>query len=381
MPTVQCGRDEDHHDTMAPGLVSPWRIVEATVQLSLTPCQVGNGGAVARNAAAIAAFSYFLMRYNRSLGGVVVARRGGLRFPGDCANVRLTGASPFAHITAQATVLLFAPPAGTVMTGTVTHIGPDHVGMSVLRVFHAVLPLDEFLAHYAYAQEFKDGALSKWWRYVGENGNAEKKAVHLGSRIQFLVKALRSSTDGLFHIGATMNAPDDQVSKLGLGILENAPEDDVDMPEEDASCFDLNESRNSSDIEVTAPLRRASVQSPILMQEMDAFDDELGLSLAISNDAVVEAEDKAEVIAELEPEVESKVEPQGISKSDSETAPAMTPSKNASPVSKKKKKTKKRKKEERMISEVENDASADRNPSSDRKPKKKKKKRRNTTHS
>ncbi len=336
---------------------SPWHIVEASVLLSLTPCQVANGGGAARNAAARAAFKSFFMRYNRSLGGVVVARRGNLRFPGDCVNARLVGASPFAHITAHATLLLFAPQPGSTMTGTVTHVGPDHVGMSVLRVFHAVLPLSEFLDDYVYEQGLTDGALLKWWRYSGDEGDEERESVRLGSHIRFLVKALRSSTEGLFHIGATLDAPQEDIVQLGLGLVDYAPEIDVMLErEEDTMEIAVSGSQDVSGIPV-APVRKTSPRGSDLMQEMDAFDDDLTISPGIST----------------EPRLKPKTEPEVDG-----SAPAPTKKK-------KKRNTKKRKKEKRTSARTEDDASTangvphDHSTSSDRLTKTKTKKRRSST--
>lgn len=220
---------------------SCWRVVEAKVRVSLPPAELG---ATARAAATRRAFSRLLMRYSGSLGGVVIAQRGGLRFSSRM-HAALMPATPFAHIVGRATLLVFAPVARAVMTGDVVHIGPDHVGMALWDTFHVVLARSET------AQQFEYVGTPRMWRWKTRNQahddilsgdsrdmSQEKKcqgedAVHsnhhevskdivMGSRVRFAVVALRHTLDGLYHIEASLLDMAGNYSR-NLGVIATEP--------------------------------------------------------------------------------------------------------------------------------------------------------------
>lgn len=247
---------------------SPWYIVDAKVELSITPMQISNGGFHARRAAEQQAFSSFFMRYSRQLGGIPVASQGPLRYPD--GKIRLIGASPFAHVTAEATVLLFAPEKGTTLTGRVIHIGPDHVGLTVMRSFHSVLPLSEFYNGYRLHTQKKDGGgLERFWKYTGVDSPMSKRpAVRIGSWIKFSVKDVRGTKTGLFDIYGTLKAQ--YAEERGLGFIHPEDDDDDQQPEESVS----QTGGDSVDaVRKGRPLRRRLADDD-LFAEMDTFNDD-----------------------------------------------------------------------------------------------------------
>lgn len=216
---------------------SSWRVVDASVRVSLAPAELG---ARARHVAARKAFAGLLMRYNTSLGGVVVAQRGGLRFPSP-AYAAIAPASPFAHVVAKSTLLVFAPPPKTVMVAEVVHVGPDHVGMALWDTFHVVLSRAET------AQRFEYKSRPRMWRWKAHDhpGNentvshtgtrkggernedelqmersAPSKNIVMGANIRFSVVALRHTVDGLYHIEATLLNADGEYS-ASLGVISS----------------------------------------------------------------------------------------------------------------------------------------------------------------
>lgn len=245
---------------------SPWKLVHASVQVSLTPLQLGNGGAAAREAVATAAFESLLLKYHRCLGGIVVARKGSIRFPGGRIRARIIDTSPFLHVTAKTELLLFAPQAGTVLSGVVKHVGPDHVGMSVMGGFHATLPMCDFTEGYVYVSE---GGAGKWV-VRGRGGSGDE--VKLGTRIRFAVKLI-DNHQGLSNIRSTLDAPGED----GLGIVGwEAEEDEVGETEEtDAMDMDIDMDEEKDDW-VPAVRKKSNAGSELLLESIDAFDDDFG---------------------------------------------------------------------------------------------------------
>lgn len=187
---------------------SAWREVDASVHLSLTPQQLGN----AVESATRLAYSGLLMRHHAALGGVVVAHSGPLKL---ATPPRFIGASPFAHVRATCKLLVFAPQKGSELLGVVTHIGPDHVGLRVLQVFHAMLPLSGLNEVYRYAVQR--------WACIGDGAD-----VVIGSQMRFVVEAVKPTHHGLFQIVASL----DEGLRVGdvthaLGVLSREHEIDL----------------------------------------------------------------------------------------------------------------------------------------------------------
>lgn len=247
--------------------LSPWHIVDARVELSLTPLEIANGGSHARRAAEQQAFSSFFMRYNRQLGGIPVASQGPLRFPD--GKIRLIGASPFSHVTAEATVLLFAPEKGTTLTGRVTHIGPDHIGLTVMQSFHSVLPLSEFYDGYKlHTKKREKGGIDRFWKRTGSDSPLSKhKAVSLGTWIKFSVKGVRGTKAGLFDICGTLKV--DNAEERGLGFVPS--EDNVD--EHPGSSVLRDDAHGIQGSGKARPLRRR-LADDALFNELDTFNDD-----------------------------------------------------------------------------------------------------------
>jgi DNA-directed RNA polymerase subunit E'/Rpb7 len=188
-----------------------WRVVEAQVRVSLTPAEVFSGNA--RRPAARHAFASLLMRHHAALGGVVVAQSGGLKF-GMSALAPSNPASPFVHVSAKAKLLVFAPPPGAVLSGSVTYVGPDHLAIKLWATFPVVLPLADAGARYAW-----DVRKQMW------TGDSEKD-VRVGSVIRFAVVALQPTHGGIFHVNATLL---DRTGARceGLGVQPPLPDDEA----------------------------------------------------------------------------------------------------------------------------------------------------------
>lgn len=146
---------------------SPWRLVRARVHVALSPQQLSNVTAAATRQA----YSNLLLRHNAALGGVIAAHGGPLVLNGA---PRMVDASPFAHVSGTTSLLVFAPVPGCILTGVVNHVGPDHVGLSVHAVFHAVLPIDDCISCYQYQHDPSND--ERRWRFVSASTAATATA-------------------------------------------------------------------------------------------------------------------------------------------------------------------------------------------------------------
>lgn len=208
---------------------TPWRLVRARVHVSLPPQQLNNATAAATRQA----YANLLLRHSAVLGGVVAAHSGPLALDGP---PKIVDASPFAHVSGRTTLLVFAPALGSVLTGVVTHIGPDHVGLSVHATFHAVLSVDDVAARYQYEHDAETD--ERRWRFV-PNAPEQSQSPHRDSsifsqksqltndlditidkHIRFAVISVKATRFGLFQMLASI---DDRNSVTGppLGVVNS----------------------------------------------------------------------------------------------------------------------------------------------------------------
>lgn len=207
---------------------SCWKEVTASVHVSLSPQEVASG---AREAAARLAFDSLFMRYSRELRGIVVAQRGGLQFstPG-----KFVDASPYVHVIAKATLLVFAPPRGAELLGVVRYVGPDHLGLSVFETFYAILPIAPVKEFYKYEDRIEKGEFVRKWTLVRTSSGFQHD-VKVGAHMRFVVDGVKSSRSGLFQILASLNeALRREGATEPLGVFEVPEEVLVEAKEEES---------------------------------------------------------------------------------------------------------------------------------------------------
>lgn len=205
---------------------TPWRLVKGRVHLSL-PAGAG------RDAARIAskqAYGRLLFRHHPALGGVVVAHEGEVQL---VSGPKYVTTSPFAHVAAETTLLLFAPCVGCILTGVITYVGPDHIGLTVHSAFHAVLPFEDVAPHYTYVRMPDSDA--RWQRLHstdgpdastmsvlddGSAGHHKKDYVH-GGRVRFVVTGVQTTRSGLYQLfGSVRGGSNSSTSVTGeLGVI------------------------------------------------------------------------------------------------------------------------------------------------------------------
>lgn len=206
---------------------SCWKEVTARVHISLSPQEIASD---ARAAATRLVIDSLLMRYSHELRGIVLAQRGGLKFATPAVFV---GASPYVHVVATATLLVFAPPRGSELVGVVTYVGPDHVGLSVLQAFYAILPMSPVREFYQYDSRFEGGEWVKKWALV-KRASGFQYEITVGRQVRFVVDGVKSSRSGLFQILASLNEESrNRNTTEPLGVLDVSEEVLVEAKEED----------------------------------------------------------------------------------------------------------------------------------------------------
>lgn len=205
---------------------TPWRLVRGRVHLSLP---AGAGRDAARTASK-QAYGRLLFRHHPALGGVVVAHEGEVQL---VSGPKYVTTSPFAHVAAETTLLLFAPCVGCILTGVITYVGPDHIGLTVHSAFHAVLPFEDVAPHYTYVRMPNSDA--RWQRLHstdgpdastmsvlddGSAGHHEKDYVH-GGRVRFVVTGVQTTRSGLYQLfGSVRGGSNSSTSVTGeLGVV------------------------------------------------------------------------------------------------------------------------------------------------------------------
>lgn len=206
---------------------TPWRLVKGRVHLSL-PAGAGRGAA---RTASKQAYGRLLFRHHPVLGGVVVAHEGEVKL---VSGPKYVATSPFAHVAAETTLLLFAPCVGCILTGVITYVGPDHIGLTVHSAFHAVLPFEDVAPHYVYSRMLDSTA--RWQRMHSTDGpdasamsvlddgtgsNSNKDYV-LGGRVRFVVTGVQTTRSGLYQLfGSVRGGSNSSTSGTGeLGVID-----------------------------------------------------------------------------------------------------------------------------------------------------------------
>ena len=146
---------------------SPFIGGSVLLNVALPPSALGRG-----DAAASQALAEVCMKYHASLGGFLVAFSGA-RFSasgrhalcessgdgsgGGGAGVsrgeplgRIAGEQPVISTRVSAQVLLFSPKIGTVLRGTVSHVGDGHIGALVAGLFNATVLASDMIGGYAW---------------------------------------------------------------------------------------------------------------------------------------------------------------------------------------------------------------------------------------
>ncbi|GAB0497608.1 hypothetical protein MMPV_008943 [Pyropia vietnamensis] len=197
------------HPPSAPTSPSVWRTVDASVVVALPPAALTGGRAGVAAAAAAASLEPALLRYVPPLGGVVVAA--------------LPRAGPGGGGT-SGSELMVVEPAGHLPASSAYIHAADHIGVSVLRVFHAVIALADAPSSYV-----PDVAAATWApsaAAVAAGGAPPPVAV--GTTLLLSVLDTRHTPAGLFHIRGSL-------SVLGAGVLpdEDGAADELEWDETD----------------------------------------------------------------------------------------------------------------------------------------------------
>ncbi|CAM9357401.1 unnamed protein product, partial [Choristocarpus tenellus] len=125
-------------------LTSPFEEVELKVCVSLLPSDMG------RIYEGIRTNIYkFLMKYNRVVGGVVMAVSD-IKFAPGREDGLIMDEMPHIHFDIMAKAQVFRPQPGNVLVGRVNKVTSTHVGMLVCGIFNASVAAEELPSGYEY---------------------------------------------------------------------------------------------------------------------------------------------------------------------------------------------------------------------------------------
>ncbi|OSX75137.1 hypothetical protein BU14_0254s0017 [Porphyra umbilicalis] len=111
-------------------------------------------------------------------------------------------------------LLVFSPPPDALLRGIVRFVAADHIGVSVLRVFHAVIALADAPATYT-----PNVGAATWTPSAEADGDAGAASpITAGTAVRFAVLDTRHTPAGLFHIRGSLSAP-------GAEVLADGDED------------------------------------------------------------------------------------------------------------------------------------------------------------
>ncbi|CAN0002490.1 unnamed protein product [Discosporangium mesarthrocarpum] len=135
----------------------------------------------------------FLMKYNRGVGGVVLAVSD-MAFADGRGDGIIHDEMPHIHYNVTAKAQVFRPQAGNLLVGRVNKVTSTHVGMLVCGIFNASVTAEELESKYEY-----DELSLKWQERGGEGG-----IITLGAELRFAVKRLHEAA-GLISVEGSLS--------------------------------------------------------------------------------------------------------------------------------------------------------------------------------
>eukprot|EP00903_Cladosiphon_okamuranus_P008894 g8514.t1 len=129
----------------------------------------------------------FLMRYNESLGGVLLAVSD-LSFGDGAREGRIEDEMPHIHFDVKAKAQVFCPRPGHVLEGRVNKVTSTHVGMLVCGIFNASVASDSM------GEGFRFDLTAREWRKRGRNTGGEgSEAIAVGTNLKFAVTRMHEA--------------------------------------------------------------------------------------------------------------------------------------------------------------------------------------------
>eukprot|EP00752_Nemacystus_decipiens_P016184 g14473.t1 len=128
----------------------------------------------------------FLMRYNESLGGVLLAVSE-LSFGDGARDGRIEDEMPHIHFDVKAKAQVFCPRPGHVLEGRVNKVTSTHVGLLVCGIFNASVASESL------GEGFRFDLTNRQWRRVGLDAGGESGVIAVGDDLKFIVTRMHEA--------------------------------------------------------------------------------------------------------------------------------------------------------------------------------------------
>ncbi|CAM9695340.1 unnamed protein product [Scytosiphon promiscuus] len=169
---------------------SPFEEVDLKMCVSLLPSDIGDIYAgIRRN------IYQFLMRYNESLGGVLLAVSD-LSFCDGVHEGRIEDEMPHIHFDVKAKAQVFRPRPGHVLEGRVNKVTSTHLGMLVCGIFNASVASESM------GEGFSFDMTAREWKRGGSGGEGGE-VIAVGRDTQFIVTRMHEAA-GLISIEGSL---------------------------------------------------------------------------------------------------------------------------------------------------------------------------------
>uniref|UniRef100_A0A7S3EB18 RPA43 OB domain-containing protein n=1 Tax=Rhodosorus marinus TaxID=101924 RepID=A0A7S3EB18_9RHOD len=193
-----------------------WKEVKVKIRFSLPSTETKRAGSYLEEAY----LSGLVFRYCAPARGVVVAYRN-VELASD--NAFVDGTSPYLHVVARSDLLVFSPVKGEVLTGVVTFVSEEFIGLKVYSTFYSVISRKEAPEVFVYGNDSDSDRSGGYWKAIkpGEISSPWNippgTSIDIGTAIRFINLGMAHTKSGLFQIKGSLLSDECQI--LGTANL------------------------------------------------------------------------------------------------------------------------------------------------------------------
>ncbi|KAJ8901349.1 hypothetical protein NDN08_007195 [Rhodosorus marinus] len=187
-----------------------WKDVKVKVRFSLPSTETMRAGSYLDEAY----LSGLVLRYCAPARGVVVAYRN-VELASE--NAFVDGISPYLHVVAKSDLLVFSPVKGEGLTGVVTFVSEEFIGLKVYSTFYSVISRKEAPQVFVYGNDSDDGSLGGYWKAIEPCEISSPwnippgTSITIGTAIRFINLGMAHTKSGLFQIKGSLLSKECQI--------------------------------------------------------------------------------------------------------------------------------------------------------------------------
>jgi len=158
--------------------------------------------------------SGLVLTYCAPARGVVVAYR---NVALASENAFVDGTSPYLHVVAKLDLLVFTPIKGEVLTGVVTFVSEEFIGLKVYSTFYSVISRKETPPVFIYGNDSESESSGAYWKATGPGGVSDPwkippgASINIGTAIRFINRGIAHTKSGLFQIKGSLLSKECQI--------------------------------------------------------------------------------------------------------------------------------------------------------------------------